>query len=450
MAELDSLTAQSAVIGSLLISPELTGRVMPRLRAEDFRDEKCRLIWQAITGLFCEGRPIDPVIVRDRLSGIADIGATIRDIMAQTPTAQNIWAYVDIVREQSRLAQLHDLGARLYETDSVDGAMELVARANGLFSDRPGVSRLSARDLLSDFYARHEDGKHPEYFTWSLPTLDQQLYSEAGDFVILGGYPSAGKTALALRFAWHQAETHRVGFYSLETRTSKLADRSVAALAGIDMGAIKHSALKDDQWQAVSSRSGEIVKHQIDFIQAGGMSVADIQADALAHRYEIIYIDYIQLIQVPKIVNRTEAVTAISIGLHQFAQANNVMVVGLSQLRRPETGQRKDLAAPGMSSLRESGQLEQDADTIMLLYKEAPDDPASRRVLKVAKNKEGIIGLIYLDFEGATQRFALADMSRDVAADLSAKGRAVKQANRAAAAQTRFREFGGDDPDCPF
>ena len=446
----DYLNAQCSVLGSLLIAPELTGRVMAKLRSEDFSDPNCRLIWQAITGLFVEGRPIDPVLVRDRVSAIEDIGSVLREIMIQTPTAQNIWAYVDIVREQSRLTKMRSLGAQLFDAATVDSAADIISTAYGMLSERPGVHRLGAKDLLADFYERHGDGKSPEYYSWSVPALDAQLYTEAGDFVILGGYPSAGKTALALRFAWHQAQTHRVGFYSLETRTSKLADRSVAAIAGIDMGTIKHSALKDAEWKSVADQSGSIVSRQIDFIQAGGMTVSDIQADALSHRYEIIYIDYIQLINAPKIINRTEAVTAISIALHQFAQAQNVMVVGLSQLRRPETSPKKDQAAPGMSSLRESGQLEQDADAIMLLYKERPDDLNSRRILKVAKNKEGTIGLIFLDFDGPCQRFSPSDTSKDVAAHLSAIGRAAKR-RQISMDQSQLHEFDGqDDPDFPF
>lgn len=401
MVNTEYINAQSAVLGSLLISPELTGEVMTKVRPEDFGNNDCRLIYQAITGLFLEGKTIDPVIVRERLSGFPDMGETLRQIMVQTPTAANIWSYVEILQEQSRLARLRAIGSKLFEVPTMEAALALISEANGVFSSRPGVTRKSAEALLSDFYARHSGGKHPEYLSWSFHKMDDKLYTELGDFNVIGGAASAGKTALALQFAWHQARKHRVGFYSLETNDKKLGDRSISALAGINMGVIKRSTLTDPDWQRLAGCSGEICKRQIDFIQASGMTVDDLRADALAHRYEIIYVDYLQLLKVPKVYDRTAIVTSISIGLHELSQSNGITVVALSQLNRD--GQN---GAPTMSSLRESGQIEQDADTIMLLYKEDNDDPHSRRVLKFPKNKEGVIGLIYLDFDGETQTFS--------------------------------------------
>lgn len=443
VAKLDPMTPQVAVLGSLLIEPSLTGEVMTKLRAEDFSNERCRIIFQCIQSLFMEGKPVDPAVVAGRLSAIPGIGADLMDIMRQTPTAANIWAYVDILKEQSRMTQLRTYAMRLLEADNLEDAHALMAKANGVFSDRPGISRLSAGAMLADFRNRHQAGRHPDYLTWSLPKLDEQCYTEPGDFVILGGYPSAGKTALALRFAWHMAQTRRVAFYSLETGTSKLADRSVAALAGIDMRAIKRSALTAEHWGQVDAQEKSISECSLDMIRAGGMTVQDIQADALAHRYEVVFIDYVQLIAVPKAYNRTEIVTSISLGLHQMAQANNITVVALSQLHRAETQKNGAETAPRMSSLRESGQLEQDADTIMLLYRENPDDMFSRRVLKVAKNKEGTIGLIYLDFDGKTQTFSESSQSREVMEHLQYEGRKAK---RTAYQQSTFTDI-TDDPD---
>lgn len=401
MVNMEYINAQSAVLGALLISPELTGEVMTKVRPEDFENNDCRLIYQAITGLFLEGKVIDPVLVRERLSGFADMGETLRQIMVQTPTAANIWAYVEILQEQSRLAKLRAIGSKLFEVPTVEEAMALISEANGIFSSRPGVTRKSAEEILSDFYARHSEGKHPEYLSWSFPKMDDKLYTELGDFNVIGGAASAGKTALALQFAWHQAQKYRVGFYSLETNDKKLGDRSISTLTGVNMGVIKRSTLTDKDWRRLADCSGAICKRSIDFIQASGMTVDDLRADALAHRYEIIYVDYLQLLKVPKVYDRTAIVTSISIGLHELSQSNGITVVALSQLNRD--GQN---GAPTMSSLRESGQIEQDADTIMLLYREDNDDPYSRRVLKFPKNKEGVIGLIYLDFDGATQTFS--------------------------------------------
>jgi len=429
------MSPQVAVLGSLLLEPKLIGETMAKVRAEDFRNERCRLIYQAITGAFVEGQVVDPAIVCGRLSAFDGIGNDLLAIMDQTPTAANIWEYVAILKEQSRLTELQAIGLRLQDVRSLEDANGLVDQANAVFSSRPGVTRMSAKDMVMDFMDRHGEGKHPDYYTWSMDKLNKGLYTERGDMIIIGGYASAGKTALALRFAWHMATSRRVGFYSLETKATKLADRSIATLAGVDMGAIKRSALTEEHWQQVSDSAERIAKCSLDMIPAGGMTVQDIRADALAHRYEVIYLDYLQLITVPHSYNRTEIVTSISLGLHQLAQANNITVIALSQLRRAETTKSGDEVAPAMSSLRESGQLEQDADTIMLLYKENQDDPQSRRTLKIAKNKEGTIGKITLDFDGSTQTFAEVVSTQSVAAEMSAVGRSAKATNHAKASQ---------------
>ena len=452
VAQMDPMTPQVAVIGSMLIEPKLVGEVLTKVGAEDFSDSRCQIIFQTISSLFYEGQPVDAALVAGRLQSIPDIGRTIMDILHQTPTAANVNAYVEVLQEQSRMRSIRTYAMQLMEAASPEEAQGLMAKANGVFSEKRGVQRMSAAELLRDFRSRHK-GKRPEYLSWGFRKLDEGLYTEAGDFVIVGGYPSAGKTALALQFAWHMAKTKRVGFYSLETRTSKLADRSLAALAKIDMGAIKHNSLSNDHWLQLDAMEKHIAAADLTMIQAGGMTVQDIQADALANRYEVIFIDYLQLIHTPRIINRTEAVTSISLGLHRMAQANNITVIALSQLRRPESQKGGAETAPGMSSLRESGQLEQDADTIMLLYKEKPDEPQSRRILKVAKNKEGVIGKIFLDFDGRTQVFAQSNDTYEVMRELQAEGRRAKQRNHleAQAAQVGFRDVTHEpDEDLPF
>lgn len=424
--------AQVGVLGSLLLEPKLVGQVMAQVRPEDFANGVYRTIYQAITGLFLEGKPVDILLVRERLSGVGQIAQTLLQIMDLTPTAANVWEYVAELKKQAALASLREIGQRLEAVLSLEDAQELVDRANGVFSARPGVERVSAQQLVEDFMARHGEGRHPAYLTWSFSKLDDRMYTEPGDMVLLGGYPSAGKTALALRFAWHMAKTRRVGFYSLETGPSKLGDRSVAAIAGIDMGAIKRSALTERDWDSLAGHAEGMAKCSLDLIPAGGMSVQDIQADALAHRYEVIFLDYVQLVKAAKAGNRTEAVTGISIELHQMAQTHGITAVALSQLSRAKITGAGEEAAPTMSSLRESGQLEQDADAVLLLYQEEPDKPDSRRVLFVAKNKEGSIGKIFLDFDGRTQTFLESDTTNDVASALSSAGRMAKRFARAA------------------
>ena len=162
-------------------------------------------------------------------------------------------------------------------------------------------------------------------------------------------------------------------------------------------------------------RSSAMVGRKLEVIQAGGLSVVDMQALALARRYEIIYIDYLQLIA-PDDRRRSdvEQVTQISKDLHVMAQTTGITVCALSQLSRPQKGGENE-KAPGLHSLRQSGQIEQDADGVLLLYKEEPNNPRSRRCLKIAKNKDGEAGgIVYLVFDGAHQRFKASVVDKPV------------------------------------
>lgn len=197
-----------------------------------------------------------------------------------------------------------------------------------------------------------------------------------------------------------------MGYFSLETKPEKIIDRTVASVCGVDFGRIKGHALTQEDWDACAARSKAYTTRKLEVIKAGSLSVTDIQALALAGQYEIIYVDYLQLVE-PEDRRRseTEIVAQISKDLHTMAQTTGITVCALSQLSRPEKSGREE-KAPGLHSLRQSGQIEQDADGVMLLYKEEPDNPQSRRCLKIAKNKEGIAGgIAYLVFDGAHQRF---------------------------------------------
>ena len=404
----DKLSAQVAVLGSLLIEPKLVGEAMTKIRDEDFLTPKYRMVWQAIRALFLAGKPIDAALVRNQLGGRPEDGWTqlLLELMELTPTAAHIWSYVSLMREQARRVRAAELGALIQAHDSEEQLRDYIAQLNDLLVERRGVKRMDMSQLILTFTDRHS-GEPVEYMTWGLPKLDAGTYVELGDMVVLGGYPSAGKTALAVSMAYHQAKRFRVGFYSLETNRFKLADRLVSNFVGIEMSAIKGNKITEDEWQRMADQSDRIRARQLEIVEASGMTVQDIQADALARRYEIVYVDYLQLIEPEsRRMNRTEQVSGISRGLQQFAHEHGRMVVALSQLSRPEQSSKNELVEPTMSDLRESGQIEQDADAIMLLFLEKPSEPdESRRVLKVAKNKEGIRGRFYLVFDGQYQRF---------------------------------------------
>jgi replicative DNA helicase len=189
------------------------------------------------------------------------------------------------------------------------------------------------------------------------------------------------------------------------------------------MGDIKRNTISDQGWANLAASSERIIRTRLDLIRASGMSVADIRAKTVEGGYQLILIDYLQLIQATG-ENRTAQVTNISIGLHTLAQSLGVTVVALSQLARqnPQSGNL------GMASLRESGQIEQDADVVMILTMDG--DSKTRRILSIEKNKEGTCPAIRLDFEGRYQTFSKAHATGDVVDKYVHEGKKARRQNR--------------------
>lgn len=407
------LDAQYSVLGSVLISPEVAPRVMSGTTERDYSGT-CLTVYKAIRQLFLSGAAIDPVAVNGTL------GNKYQDFLMQlmeiTPTAANIDSYIAICREQSRVAQIRTLAQKMTEAETSEKLRPLLEQASGLMVGRPALKITTMADALASFMSRHT--KKPDYLTWPVPDLDDQIYGELGDFFVIAGSPSTGKSAWALQCAWHWAKRYKVGFFSLETSSEKLFDRQMAAAAQINMEVIKRNVLSQTEWEKICGMNPEITARNLELIPAAGMTPADVRAVTMMRGYQIIFIDYLQLLQSAG-ENRTAQVTSISIALHTMAQSMNVTVVALSQLSRKKEG------APSMSDLRESGQIEQDADMVMILSLAKKDDSSGNRVLHIAKNKEGICPKILLAFDGKHQTFSKAN--QNMLGNLVADGKKAKR-----------------------
>lgn len=406
----DYVLAQSSVLGSMLIDARCVPVVLTGLQAEDFDEGLGRDIFTAVRDLFLDGEKIDPVTVLDKLgSPSKERRKYVLSLMDVTPTAQNVDAYIAIVREQSKVRRLRALGMALAECQDAEDAQELVSQVNDLMADRHGVRAVNMMEALQRFYDRQE--RKQEYLTWGLRFLDEGIYAQEGTLVILGGRPSDGKTAFALSTAFHQAETKRVGFFSLETDEDTLFDRLFASVAKVDNSHIKRRELTEEDSDALAQKCQEVKSRNLHLIEATGMTVRDIQVYSLARRFDIVYVDYLQLIRSTSKWSRYEQVTEISQDLHRMAQGHKLTVVALSQLSRAEKLKNGVIRPPALSDLRESGQIEQDADVVLFIYREDPNWLRSPRNLRVAKNKEGETGQIPLLFDGKTQSF-FEDFSR--------------------------------------
>lgn len=436
------LEAQYSVLGSVLISPEVAPTVIHETSERDYSGT-CLTVYKAIRQLFLEGAAIDPVSVAGVLG--ANYRGFLMQLMEITPTAANVDHYITICKEQSRVSSVRELARKMADMESGEKLRSALEEASGLMVEKSSLRITTMADALQSFMARHT--QETDYLTWPVLELNDRLYAELGDLIIIGGYPSSGKSAWALQCAWHWAKKYKVGFFSLETSSEKLFDRQMAAIVQLSMDDIKRNNIQQADWDRVCAMTSEITARNLELVPAAGMTPADVRAVTMMRGYQIIFVDYLQLLQGAG-ESRTAQVTGISIALHTMAQSMGVTVVALSQLARQ--GQQQKNMPPDMSALRESGQIEQDADVIMMLSLQDKDKPSGPRELRIRKNKEGTCPNILLDFDGKHQTFRAANRSSDVMQDLIDKGKKIKQYNRQAAQQVDQMTLLSDQTYVPF
>lgn len=391
------MNAQAGCIGCVCIEPKLAGRLLAETSAEDFSDVALA-VYQAISSLFAEGISPDAVKVGEKLSGACN--DYILQCMDIVPSVHDFPEYLRIVQEKGRMARVQASLLRAAHAPTMEAMGEELSKANELMVSKKGTKSHTLMDLVSDFYERKK--KAETYIQTGLRPLDSEMFLSTGDYVIIAGRPSRGKTVVALQMALAQSRSYRVGFYSLETSKEKITDRLLCHYAKIDMDKIKHANLSDEEWERLGKAASAITQYyKLEVVEAAGMTADDILHEALSRGHEIIYIDYLQIIRGSSKLSRYDLVTDISVRLHTMAQKHKIMVVALSQLSRESTKAKTE--EPDMADLRESGQLEQDADAILMIYCKHKNNTDGPRVLKIAKNKEGRLSQLNLSWDGAHQ-----------------------------------------------
>lgn len=386
------IQAQGSVLGACLIDDRCVIKIVFTLSESDFC-ETYRTIFRAIHDLYTAGKAVDPVTV------LAIIGPQYKDLLKQlmvvTPTAANVEYYAEIVREQSRVMHLRQIGTRLSGiNDESEGNEILAAAASQTVSD--GEDTWSLSEGLRDFMGRYQ--KKPNYLDWFIPDLRRKLRGEKSDYMILGGRPSSGKSAFAIQAAvyWAVVRGKRVGFFSHETSREKIMDRMVACSAGVPLKSLKDRTLTESEMAAVCNMSAKISEAPLYLIHAAGKTVAQIRDIALHKHLDIVIVDYLQIVSA-KGDTEYARVTAVSVALHIMCQQYGICCLALSQLSRLK-GEK-----PNLEDLRSSGQLEQDADIVLFLHRlNEPEDP---RELIIAKNKDGELGHTKMAFDGSKQQF---------------------------------------------
>ncbi len=429
-----SIEAEQAVLGGLMLAERAWDQVADRLREEDFYRHDHRLIYRAIGQLAEQSKPCDAVTLGEwfESQGLSEqVGGAsyIIELATTTPSAANIAAYADIVREKSVLRQLIEIGTQIandgFQPDGrptrelVEGAEQAVFRiAEAGARGKQGfvAMRSAVKDAFEMLRERYENKGSITGLPTGFIDFDEMTAGlQPSDLIILAARPSMGKTAFAVNIAEYAAlKTKKpVAIFSMEMSAPQLAFRLISSLGRVHAQRLRTGQLEDEDWSRVSHAITLLAEAKIFIDDTPALSPTELRSRArrLAreHGLGLIVIDYLQLMQVPgNKENRTAEISEISRSLKALAKELNVPVIALSQLNRG-LEQRAD-KRPLMSDLRESGAIEQDADVIVFIYRDeyynkdnSPDKGLAEII--IGKQRNGATGSLKLAFHGHFTRF---------------------------------------------
>lgn len=451
-----SLAAEQAVIGSLLIDPKPVAEIVfHMLRPDDFGNAAYRKIFTAGMEIWLEQGTVDVVLLQAALD--EDYDQTLRDAMIATPSAASVELYAQIVIDGARIRRLRDIGLQLtLHPDEADQAMRLLSEADNLMGAKRSERVYSYREMLERYLDRQNDTKPLDYIDWGIEELNRNVKISQGRFVILGAPSSVGKTALALQLAYNIAKAgKRVGFFSYETSEADAGDRLFANTASVPMNRTKTKTLSGLDFDALMQEGDASGDLSFTLEDSGDWTVDELRARTIAMQYEVIFLDYVQIIPGDPKKPRWEVVTDISMKLHRMAQKLGVTVIALSQITSPEKDSKGKRRALTKEDLRESQQLSNDAEAVLLMDLTAQGDYNSERELRIDKNKDGSRGKIYLKFDPLHMRFTPCEKPQHLKRaeyheEMARIRKEKKQQRQDDLTQMGFDELPGRGDDLPF
>lgn len=426
--------AERTTIGALLLDPERIVDVIAAIEPKDFHDPTYRTIYETIRNLYEARQAIDFVTVAEALRGNAKIdgvggAAFLATLANDVPTAAHAAHYAGIIRDKAIHRQLLDAGTSIAETaqDERLSAMEALERAEqkllAISRHTKDSKPQHIADVGDESYERYTRLHEAEDKTalFGLRTgfrdVDQMLTGlPPGSLTIVAARPSVGKTSFALDIARHAAAVQgkNVALLSLEMSKQEIMDRTIAGFLGVEAWKLKKGQLTDDDFTRMGTLLDELRNHPLYIDDDPDTTIANIRSKARRQQMEygldLVVIDYLQLIEVTDRAageNRTQQVSHISRSLKNLARELGAPIIALSQLSR-STEQRSP-PIPILSDLRDSGGIEQDADIVLMLYREELhnedcEHPGETDVF-VRKNRNGPTGRVSLFFDSGKMSF---------------------------------------------
>lgn len=424
-----SIEAEQMVIGALLVENDAFDTVAELLVDTDFFNEQNRVIWSVIAELLKAGKRADPVTTFVRLQdckldGKIEGRAYLANLAISGATARSVGQYAKIVRERSMLRRLYVTSMTIGDLvthpagRSVD---ELMALAKEQLEEleqqhQPDVEVLPIGRYLPAFADKLEKRRGRrglQGIATGLHDLDWMTNGlQDGDFIVIAGRPSMGKTAVVMQIGEHAAiaEGKSVAAFSLEMSRDQMIERAVANIGGVDGQHLRSGELDTVDWENFSAANAKLHDARLFVDDVSGLTLQKLRAKCkrIARKYglDLVIIDYIGLMQGPG-KDRYERITEISGGIKSLAKELQVPIVALAQLNRQ--GAQRTNNRPLMSDLRDSGALEQDADVIVLMHREDYYDENTKwkgiAEAILAKQRMGPTGTVRLFFEKEFSRF---------------------------------------------
>lgn len=431
-----SLEAEQSVLGGLMIDNERWDNVSERVTAEDFYSRPHRTIFSQMQRLLELGKPIDLITLSEALEQNAELDsvggfAYLAELSKNTPSAANINAYADIVRERAVVRDMIKVANEIADAgfdpqgrtsedllDFAESRVFQIAETRANKDEGPKAIEAILEETvekIEQLYQKPHDGVTG--VSSGYQDLDKKTAGlQKSDLIIVAARPSMGKTTFAMNLCENAVMTEEkpVLIFSLEMPGNQIMMRMLASLSRVDQTRIRTGQLDDEDWARISSTMGILLEKRNMYIDdSSGLTPTEVRSRARRIYREhgglsLIMIDYLQLMRVPSLSeNRTLEIAEISRSLKALAKELQVPVVALSQLNR-SLEQRAD-KRPVNSDLRESGSIEQDADLIMFIYRdevyhESSDLKGVAEII-IGKQRNGPIGTVRLTFNGQWSRF---------------------------------------------
>ena len=403
--------AEKILIGAVILS---RGAYLDdcHLIVTDFQSEKNRQLFTVLRKMRADGEGIDSFTVGSKLPELA---VYVHEATSETPTWQNADFYEQMILDRNARWALVEVGHGLVSAGQAeDSDVDVALDRAGDKIEQVTVGRLREQvEFVSDILltsVEHLNSK-PDFVPSQWGSLNDFLGGfRPGALYIIGARPAVGKSVVAVNMAYQLAGEGAVSFHSLEMSKREIMNRLFASVCNVSMDHLENRTLTDLDWRRIAEKQNELSR-PIAIADKSGQTLVDVRAFARQvgkkQKLAAVVVDYLQLMQdTERGRNRYESVTAISNGLKILARDLDVPVIALAQLNRAVEGRKE--GAPGLSDLRDSGAIEQDADVVILLNRERSmtdgEDERTKMVLHIAKNRHGKTGHVALRFDGLFAR----------------------------------------------